>query len=145
MSATAIRLTKSQKELLATIAPVLMIAPTHTAGLAKARGDHSSFQTTLRDRLFRLESLGLLVSENTTKGRFWSLTEVLTPWHFVLPERFAYLPKGFREKLIETPNDLGLWMIALDWLSENCPAGKNQEYWQERINNIRRNAQRHLS
>jgi hypothetical protein len=132
---TTIRLVRSQKELLASITPALLAKPRTTAALRRIRGDHHAYDSFLRDRLSCLASKGLLQSTLTGKGRFWSLTEARTPWHALLPKAFHLLHPGFRSALEETPRDLVTWMIALDWLTENPPAGRAD--WEKTIADLR--------
>ena len=75
MSATisSVRLTASQQELVSELRSILASGPRNTHQIAQARGDYQAYESHLRDRLFRLEAAGLVVSKNTPRGRFWSL------------------------------------------------------------------------
>ena len=64
------KLTKQQAGLLEILAEKGSV---NTHQLAVHLGHRQAYETNLRDRLFRLESRGLVASNMTTKGRFWNV------------------------------------------------------------------------
>lgn len=66
-------MTASQKELINELTSILASGPKNTRQIRIARRDRQTYETNLRDRLFRLADRGLLAVNNTTRGRFWSL------------------------------------------------------------------------
>lgn len=66
-------MTSRQKDLFASVQLLLADGPRHTHAIAVALGHYQSYESHLRDRLFRLEERGLIRSTRTTRGRFWAL------------------------------------------------------------------------
>ena len=64
------KITKRQAGLLEILAETGSV---NTHQLAVHIGHRQAYETNLRDRLFRLESRGLVASTKTTKGRFWKV------------------------------------------------------------------------
>lgn len=72
-------MTKSQIELAAELKTLLAAGPLNTHQIAQARGDRQSYESYLRDRLYRLEAAGLIRSEarkgkgGAVRSRTWAL------------------------------------------------------------------------